>query len=91
MLGCSNKNRLFDEINSYQKYLLVSSCPHREALLPGMSWNNGLVLECVRVVQTGLRARIGKRVGFRKDKRDLASTCKKLRPFDCPVDRKSVV
>ena len=39
----------------------------------------------VRVVQTGLRARIGKHAGFRKDKRDLASTCKKLRPFYCPV------
>ena len=39
----------------------------------------------VRVMQIGLRARIGKCVGFRKDKRDLASTCKKLRPFNCPV------
>ena len=39
----------------------------------------------VRVVQTGLRARIGKCAGFQKDKWDLASTCKKLRPFDCPV------
>ena len=39
----------------------------------------------VRVVQIGLRARIGKRAGSRKDKRDLASTCKKLCPFDCPV------
>ena len=46
-----------------------------------VSWTNPFV----RVVQTGLRARIGKRAGFRKDKWDLASTCKKLCPFDCPV------
>ena len=39
----------------------------------------------VRVMQIGLWARIGKRAGFQKDKWDLASTCKKLRPFDCPV------
>ena len=51
----------------------------------GMQVTHGAGDRCVRVVQTGLRARIGKRAGFRKDKRDLASTCKKLRPFDCPV------
>ena len=45
-LGCIDKNRPFDEIDNYQKYGLVSSCPHHEALLPGMSWNNGLVLVC---------------------------------------------
>ena len=39
----------------------------------------------VRVMQKGLWARIRKHVGFRSDKWDLASTCKKLRPFDCLV------
>ena len=48
-------------------------------------WKGGESGGSVRVVQIGLRARIGKCAGFRKDKWDLASTCKKLRPFDCPV------
>ena len=40
----------------------------------------------VRVMQKrGWQARIGKCVGFQSDKWDLASTCKKLHPFNCPV------
>ena len=34
-------------------------------------FEGGVSVHGVRVVQTGLRARIGKRAGFRKDKRDL--------------------
>ena len=42
---------------------------------------NILLESCKR----GLWARIGKCTGFQKDKWDLASTCKKLCPFDCPI------
>ena len=53
-------------------------------MLDCYGWRIAL-LGVVRVMQIGLQARIGKCVGFRKDKWDLASTCKKLRPFNCPV------
>ena len=73
--------QLTNNMNFGSGFMPLSLSTHSRSSILLIEYFISLLESCKK----GLQARIGKCMGFLNDKWDLASTCKKLHPFDCPV------